>query len=235
MSNTNDTGIGSALNELRPKLKEYKDHLQALQNGESFIPVLNGKNAGKKSKKDEGETRGKKRKNTREGGRGSPKRRRGYSSDDDDDDFIVDDDDELMFSDEDEDRASETGKGSDEDDSDRSDDDEDNDKESSDEEEEVTEESLKEKIEAAENDLKEGRVQLSEQRRLRKEAMDALATIKKRQVKAQREKNAFCSLKRSEASFLRCEGRPLITDGTFTVLSRRLEGRLPCRSQGLRW
>ena len=54
------------------------------------------------------------------------------------------------------------------------------------------------KIEATKTLLKDNRVTLSELRQLRKDAADMLATLKKKEGKAQRDKNAFCSLKRSE-------------------------------------
>ena len=66
------------------------------------------------------------------------------------------------------------------------------------EEEEVTVESLKAKIEDVKQAIKDGREQLNVFRQQRKDAVDALATLKKRQNEAQRKKNAFCSLKRSE-------------------------------------
>lgn len=169
-----------------------------MEHGEEFVPVLTAKRKPK-----EAETqRGKKRKNTREGGRGSPKRRKNDDSGDEDDDDFIDDDEEMTFSDEDEDSDKGSEKGSDDEDEENNEDDgsENENEDEDEEEEEVTEETLKAKILEADTGIKEGRIALSEQRRLRKEAMDALATIKKRQTKAQRAKNAFCSLKRSEVS-----------------------------------
>lgn len=60
--------------------------------------------------------------------------------------------------------------------------------------EEVTEASLEAKLEEAKAVIKVGREQLSEFRRQKKEATDALSSLKKKEVKTQREKNAFCSL-----------------------------------------
>ena len=70
------------------------------------------------------------------------------------------------------------------------------------EEEEVTPEILRTKIEEVKQAIKDGRVQLSAFRQQRKDAVDMLATLKKKQNEAQRRKNAFCSLKRSEVCSL---------------------------------
>lgn len=126
---------------------------------------------------------------------------------DDEDDFMVDD--ELTFSDSDEDdaksNAGSSSSGSDSGSESGSDDEKDAEEDGDGEmEEEVTVESLKAKIEELKQAIKDGRVQLSEFRKQRKEASDMLATLKKRQNKAQREKNAFCSLKRSEVRPDRC-------------------------------
>ncbi|THG94658.1 hypothetical protein EW026_g6853 [Hermanssonia centrifuga] len=177
--------IDQGLKQLREFLAEYQDHLKAMENGETFVPKLTAKTKAGKNAEDSG-SRGKKRKNSRG---------------DEDDDFLVDDDDDLDFSGSESDKNSgdesdgdKSESGSNKDSGDEEDDEEDQ------EAEEATEESLKEKIEEAKNGIKEFRVHLSEARKLRKEAMDALAGLKKRQNKAQREKNAFCSLKRSEFS-----------------------------------
>lgn len=86
-------------------------------------------------------------------------------------------------------------KGSDDDASDKSgsEDEEDEDTEMA-EQEEVTEESLGAKLDEAKAVIKVGREQLSEFRKQKKEATDALSSLKKKESKAQREKNAFCSL-----------------------------------------
>lgn len=89
-------------------------------------------------------------------------------------------------------------KGSDDDASDKSgsEDEEDEDTEMA-EQEEVTEESLGAKLDEAKAVIKVGREQLSEFRKQKKEATDALSSLKKKESKAQREKNAFCSLSTS--------------------------------------
>lgn len=223
--------IDKSLKQLRPILQEYKNHLRALENGESFTPTLTAK----ASKDSDDDKPGKKRKRGDGDEKKSSKRRRTSDSDnEDDDDFIADDDEELVFTDEEdgsekgsdeevEDDLQKSSNGSDEEE-----------EESAAEEEEVTEESLKANIKEAEDGIKEGRVALSEQRRLRKEAVDALAGIKKRQVAAQRQKNAFCSLRRSEVS--RRFNRRFTKQLTVClVLPRRFEGRLPRWPQGSRW
>ena len=188
--------IDKMLKSLRPLLQEYKDHLKALQSGESFTPQLTAKNSKKRARSSTPDSNpdsstGKKRKRRSDKERSS-KRRKSSDMDDDDDDFIVDDDEELEFS---EDDDGKTDSGSEED--------PDSETQSGDEneqviDEDVTEESLQKKIEETDEGIKEGRIQLSEQRRLRKEATDSLAALKKTQDGLQREKNAFCSLKRSE-------------------------------------
>lgn len=72
---------------------------------------------------------------------------------------------------------------------------------SDDEQEDVTEDSLKEKITEGKAAIKAGRERLSEVRKEKKEAIDYLSTLKKNIGRAQKEKNAFCSLKRSEVKY----------------------------------
>ncbi|CCM01707.1 uncharacterized protein FIBRA_03772 [Fibroporia radiculosa] len=195
------------LKEMREYLEEYEAHLKALENGKSFEPRMTANTANNK-KSNSQTASGKKRKTTRDGKQGPSKKRRGSDEDDssmavdDDDDFM--DDDELEFSD----------SNSDNDSSDSSDNNDSHSKseanfdsddnygedDETEEAEEVTIDSLKAKIEEAKDAIKVGRVQLSEYRKERKEAADMLATLKKRQLKIQLEKNAFCSLKRSEFS-----------------------------------
>lgn len=207
--------IDGTLKEIRPMLQEHKDHLKALRDGESFTPELTAKKSKGKKKRarsstpdsDSSSPAGKKRKRS-SGKEPSSKRRRSDPMDEDDDDFIVDDDEELDFDDDEDSEDKKSHKGSDDDDDDGDDDDDNKDQSDSETEggededdqmeEGVTEESLQKKIEETDTAIKEGRVQLSEQRRLRKEAMDQLAALKKKQDILQREKNAFCSLKRSE-------------------------------------
>ncbi len=189
------------LKQLRPQLAEYEEHLKALRNGETFVPKLTAKKKnqatsdddieGSDSDSDKDESpRGKKRKSNSSRAKASKRRKSGG-----DDDFIDDDEDEeLVFSDSESEHGRSSGPGSDPESSSSEEESEDEDAM----EEDVTEESLQAKIKEVQDNIKQGRIDLSEYRRLRKEASDAIAALKKRQVKAQREKNAFCSLKRSE-------------------------------------
>lgn len=175
---------------------EYEEHLQALKDNKPFTPTLTGKAAKTMV------TKGKKRKNSSGGKKGSPKKHR--SSPDDDED-------ESMESDSNSDSDSDSGSDSDFA-SDKGSDDEQSDDESksgSDSEEndaggndqaEVTEDDLEERIKEAKEAVKSGRNRLSEARKQKKEAVGYLSTLKKHITKAQKEKNAFCSLKRSEFS-----------------------------------
>lgn len=187
------------MQSVREHNSEYEDHLRALEAGEPFTARLTGK-AAKKAQ----DSRGKKRKNTRGGKGGSSKRTR--ISNDDDSDFDMDDIESDVGSDSDSDKDSDDEKDSDEE-KDSDDDDASkhsgSDGEGSDqEEEEVTQESLKAKIDECKAAIKAARERLSEVRKAKKEANDNLSTLKKNIGRAQKEKNAFCSLERSKVSFL---------------------------------
>ncbi|KAG2146754.1 hypothetical protein DEU56DRAFT_786239 [Suillus clintonianus] len=178
--------IDKELKQVRAFLNEYEQHKTALENGETFTPQLTS-TAHKKAK-----SAGKKRKNTGRGKSGSPKRHKGFGDDDDDDfemDDIDDDSSDIHVDDEDE--------GSDEEDEDDSDGEQDTQDEP---EEEATVEVLQAKIGDAKEAIKVGREHLNNARKARKDAVDALSNLKKKEMKAQRDKNAFCSLKRSEFS-----------------------------------
>lgn len=186
-------------------MHEHRAHLEALENGETFVPTrkkklpVNGK---------------KKRKSTGKNKQGPPKRRRTVASD-------SDEEDELMESDEDfSDQIGDSDSDVDSDDDDDDDRDHGNAKSSGDEpdpsefdgeepdsseneDEEITkltENDLKEKIQETKDAIKAGREMLNKARTAKKEAIDALSSVEKGHVKIQREKNAFCSLKRSEVS-----------------------------------
>ncbi|PPR06571.1 hypothetical protein CVT24_001752 [Panaeolus cyanescens] len=183
--------ITGELNEVRSEMKDHQAHLEALEDGVPFVSTI------KKTKK---ESKGKKRKNTR-GGKKSPKRRRSVpnSSDvEDDDDFIDDDDDSEVDSEQSDnsDSDSDDGDSSKKSGSDDSDSEKENDEEP--EVEEITEDILKEKIKKCKDSIKTIRGQLDVVRNEKKTAADALAVAEKQMAKAQREKNAFCALKRSE-------------------------------------
>lgn len=171
-------------------MHEHQAHLEALENGETFVPTL---------KKNKLPVSGKKRKSTGKMKQGPTKRRRSVASE-------ADEEDELMESDEDfsdysgdsdsdmdgvDNRDRENAKSSGE---------EPDSSEDEDEEEitNLTESDLKEKIQEAKDAIKAGREMLKDAQIAKREAADALSSVEKGQVKTQREKNAFCSLKRSE-------------------------------------
>ncbi|KAJ7095314.1 hypothetical protein B0H15DRAFT_881283 [Mycena belliarum] len=189
---------------------EYEQHLQALKDHEPFVPRLT---ATKSSKPSGTKPKTKKRKNTRGGKRGSPKKRRSESvaSDEDGDDKMGSDEEEEEESGSDTDSDSESesnhsdesDKDSDEENSTASgDSDRDSDIESVDEEpqEDVTEDILKIKITEIKALIAGARQRQSDIKKEKKEVSDHLDTLKKRAIYAQKEKNAFCSLKRSEYS-----------------------------------
>ena len=146
-----------------------------MQAGEPFTPTLK-------------ESTGKKRKNKRGGEKGPRKRQRTVADEDDDDDI---DDSESSESD-----ASDSDSDSDDETSNKTG----SDNEGGDEDEDITEESLKEKIQGCKDSIKANRERHNEARVRKKEASDALSSLEKMNVKMQKEKNAFCSLKRSEVS-----------------------------------
>ncbi|KAJ7179922.1 hypothetical protein C8R43DRAFT_870220 [Mycena crocata] len=201
--------LDKELKGIRAVHLEHKAHLKALEDGEPFVPQLTAKKSASKPKK--AAVKSKKRKNNREGKKGSPKRRRSgsFASDDDEDDKMASSDEEDVSSSSDSD--DESGRDSDDDedkdsdnddekDSDDSDDAKDSDIESIDgaEEEEITQESVKQDIADTKKLLEDARARLNDARKGKKEAIDQLATLKKKVTAAQKEKNAYCSLKRSE-------------------------------------
>jgi E3 ubiquitin-protein ligase DOA10 len=170
------TAIKEELQGIREQHKNHEAHLEALENGEPFTPTVTKP------------TNSKKRKNNRGGKKGSQKRRRSLS--DDEDDFMDDEDSESEESESESDSDSESDAASDESDVESGGQDESM--------EPVTEESLKEKIKECKEAVKAARERNNEARLRKKEASDALSSLEKTLVKVQREKNAFCSLKRSE-------------------------------------
>ncbi|KAG5716551.1 GTPase SLIP-GC [Termitomyces sp. T112] len=193
------------LEELREVLAEYEEHFDALKNGKPFTSRLTKNSKVNKSTRKKAPTLGssKKRKNTRGGKPGSSKR---FRSSDIDDNESMD-----SHSDSDIDGYSDFG-DSDRDSEDRADFDRESIKsiaesdlggdegEDEDNDEEVTQESLKKKIKEIKDSMKSARERHSKARKLKKNADDTLATLKKNIAETQREKNAFCSLKRSEFS-----------------------------------
>ncbi|OAX43900.1 hypothetical protein K503DRAFT_846915 [Rhizopogon vinicolor AM-OR11-026] len=199
------TTIDKQLKQVRASLSEYEQHKTALENGETFTPRLTAEAHQKQSA-------GKKRKNTCKDKSRSPKRHKSsnFGDNSDDDDFEVEADLYDHSSDDmdvdEEYKESDNGQGSDEEGQEQEEQEEGEgeqdarDDSSDDEPEEVTVEALQAKIDDAKEAIKVGREQLSGARKARKDAMDALSNLKKRETKAQRDKNAFCSLKRSEFS-----------------------------------
>ena len=156
---------------------------------------------------------------------------------DEEDDFMVED--ELNFSDSDDDM---NGSGGDDDGSSSSSDsdsdsdaDKDKDEDAMDDDEEVTPESLKMRIEEVKQAIKDGRAQLNTFKQERKDAIDMLASLKKRQNDAQRRKNAFCSLKRSEVCYYRTTTLAYSLTLLLPVLERCPQGGFPHRSKRPRW
>ncbi|KAF8974240.1 hypothetical protein BDZ97DRAFT_1945601 [Flammula alnicola] len=180
-------GIEVELKQTREQLREDEAHLDALENGETFVPTLKKKKAAPKSKK---------RKNSFGGRKGSSKRRRSVA-DGEDDDFIEDDSDSNSSSDNESDEESEDenkSKAGDDSEAESGGDEDDDDDMT------LTEEDLKERIKEAKDTMKAIREQLNAARVSKKEAADALSSFEKSAAKVQKEKNAFCSLKRSEFS-----------------------------------
>ncbi|KAK0468295.1 uncharacterized protein EV420DRAFT_1473993 [Desarmillaria tabescens] len=178
--------VEATIKNLRQYAGEYEKHLKAIKNGEIFVPRLTSKQK---------VASGKKRKNVRGGKKGSPKRRRSV------DDEGSSSDSDNSESDESSDTDSDSGSDSDSDLN--SDDDSDNDASNSEDADELqdqeTEESLKAKIKETKASIKEARTVKSDLQKEKKAANDELATLKKTLAKLQKEKNAFCSLKRSES------------------------------------
>ncbi|KAH9943050.1 uncharacterized protein BXZ73DRAFT_40115 [Epithele typhae] len=228
--------VQAQLAHSRELLKEYQDHLKALENGEPFEPKLTSKKALTKasSSKTSAESdsdsdtdsgsdseaasgsdldspTGKKRKNKRgDKAKVHPAKKRKANKtkkdkhrprassamdvdEDDEDDFMVED--ELVFSDSD----ANSGEDNSDDDSSSSSSDSESEKgeDAMDAEDEVTPESVKARIAEVKQAITDGRAQLNIFRQQRKDAVDTLASAKKRQIDAQRRKNGFCSLKRS--------------------------------------
>ncbi|KAG5641399.1 hypothetical protein DXG03_005335 [Asterophora parasitica] len=201
--------IEKELKLFREYAREYKAHLEALQDGETFTPRLTAKKA---TTKKAPAAKSKKRKNSRGGKKGSSKRRRHSLGSDDDDDDYDESASESDASESEADSNNDSDFGSNKDSEDEKDSDDESKKsgsgsesgskgdDSEAEEFDVTEESLKEKIKATKESIKEGRERLNEARKQKKDAADALVSLKKSIDKVQREKNAFCSLKRSDFS-----------------------------------
>jgi hypothetical protein len=183
---------------------------------------------------------GKKRKNGSSRQKESRKRRKGEDSEDDNDDdestaeSSASDSDVDCVSDSDAEDASQGESHQESSDSDSDEDDEtdtqsDSGSEAQDEgDEEISVDSLKAKISELQEATKVLRDQLSSANATEREATDALATLKQLQVDAQREKNGFCSLKRSEVRTISLIVSQLKTH-VHPVLARNFEARLQDR------
>ncbi|KAJ7700013.1 hypothetical protein B0H17DRAFT_274436 [Mycena rosella] len=210
----NKAATDRSLKSLETELKrhrafksEYEEHLQALKDGQPFVPRLTATKSSKPAA-----TKNKKRKNTRGGKRGSPKRRRSspFDSDEKEDDEMDDEDDDdesrSSHSDSNSDSESENDSDAEEKNSDSGDEQESSDRDSDVEsvhdeaEEEVTEETVELKITEMKALISSTLQRRADARKEKKAANDYLDTLKKKVTSAQKEKNAFCSLKRSEFS-----------------------------------
>ncbi|KIK36397.1 hypothetical protein CY34DRAFT_26339 [Suillus luteus UH-Slu-Lm8-n1] len=183
--------IEKQLADVRAFLAECEQHKAALENGETFGPKLTLMAYKKVQSVDDC----KKRKNARRGKSGTPKRHK-TEDDDDDDDIEMDDIDDDLSDDymDDRDGGSDQGDEEEEDDSHGEGDTQDE------PEEEVTVEVLQKKIGEADEAIKVGNEQLNNASKARNDAGDALNNLQKKVTNAQRDKNALCSLKRSEFS-----------------------------------
>ena len=192
--------IDAQLKEIRAYSKEYNAHLDALKNGETFKPTLTGK-AANKSKKANGKKR--KRSGSGSGKKGTSKKRKSDTFEDEDDDMLGSEDDDMDDVESDLNSDDDSDSDKDEEESDDNNDDDSNagsgsENDGSDPEDEETEETLKKKIADAAAAIKLGRQRLNEIRQEKKNAIDFLAGLMKKQTKVQIEKNSFCSLKRSQ-------------------------------------
>ncbi|KAF8310147.1 hypothetical protein DL93DRAFT_2062306 [Clavulina sp. PMI_390] len=218
--------LANALRDTRAHIREYKDHIEALENGEPFTPIVTGpngaKNAKKKAKgKGKSKTSGKKRKSANDGRKSSKRRRTSDDGDadeddlaaelaedsdadfDDDDiseadsldDFIVDDSEDDDFGDK-SDKEDAQSDGS----SNAGNSDAEHDEDMDEPQSEVTVEDLKEKLKESREALKAGTDLKKDESEKRKEAINIITTLKKERAKLQRQKNGFCSLRRSEFS-----------------------------------
>ncbi|KAJ2931653.1 hypothetical protein H1R20_g5445, partial [Candolleomyces eurysporus] len=183
------------LKDLRDRHEDHKEHLEALRNGETYVSKF--------ADKPSTSSPSNKRKNKRKGKQGSPKRRKSVASDDDaedDDDISIASDPESESDAEDESDSDSDSEAEDSDEEDVSGSDDSASEVANDLVEEESEESLEAKLESLKEAIKSSRQKLKEVRNEKKEASDRASVLAKQLAKAQKEKNAFCSLKRSEFS-----------------------------------
>ncbi|KAH8118439.1 hypothetical protein DFH11DRAFT_1849817 [Phellopilus nigrolimitatus] len=190
--------VTEEMRAIRAKITEHQEHLNALEEGVPFTSNHSEKDGEKKN--------GKKRKSTHSGRGGSSKRKKNDFDSEEEAECALDpdaDDDEMDlddFIDNDSIKSSGSNEEGDRNDSDKSDSDDSDNADSEAEEAPVTIDDVKTKIAEGKAGIKSARERLSEARKQRKEAVDMLSTLEKKKTKAQRDKNAFCSLKRSEFS-----------------------------------
>jgi len=170
--------LGQELEFIRNNVNVHEEHLEALENNQVFVPHLTGKNGAKASKK---------RKRNDMDKVGSSKRRKVTTDSNDDTNDFSDDSSEL---------SKITGS--------ESEDESDHESDSEKEAEEIitlTEDVLKAKIKEGKAKIKETRSELTDAREKKKDASDSITRLKKSLAKIQRDKNAFCSLERSEVRY----------------------------------
>lgn len=196
-----DQDIIDELRVIRKDISEHQEHIKALEEGVSFEPKFPS-----------GERKSRKRKSSGGNKKGSPKRRR---TDEDSlaeeelDEMLLDPDADIDEDDFIDDRSSVSEKSGGDSDSDSSrkssdedsDDDQDDDDDDTEEvEKHLTIDDVKAKLTAKKEELTTARGRLNEARKSRKDAIDMISGLEKTKAKTQREKNGYCSLKRSEVS-----------------------------------
>ncbi|KAL6302427.1 hypothetical protein BKA93DRAFT_737025 [Sparassis latifolia] len=194
---TTTKGINTHQNQACACLAELHEHLRALKEGRIFVPVLTSTTMVKTSS----ETL-MKRKNTRGEKKDTRKKRRTDRDEPrEDDPLVIDENEDVLTS-------------SDADSDEQSNDDNDSShtsgyelgshsriqKDENEKLDEVTVEMLQAKIQDMEDAIQQEQRRLLESYKQEKEIGEELANIKEKQLKAQRQKNAFCSLKRSKFS-----------------------------------
>ncbi|RXW25223.1 hypothetical protein EST38_g555 [Candolleomyces aberdarensis] len=176
------------LKDLRDRHEDHKEHLEALRNGETYVSKFADKPSTSSASN--------KRKNKRKGKQGSPKRRKSVGSDDE----ISSASDAESDSDAEDESDSDSDSEAEDSDEDVSGSDDSASEVANDLVEEESEESLEAKLESLKEAIKSSRQKLKEVRNEKKEASDRASVLAKQLAKVQKEKNAFCSLKRSEFS-----------------------------------
>jgi hypothetical protein len=187
--------LEAGLKDERATLKNNEAHVQALKKGDRYKPQSKSNTA----------KVGSKRKRSGSDGKSFKQQKTDESSDEE-----VDSDDDADYQDEgdveditmvDESDADDQSDGHSEraNSSDAANSDEESDEDES-EPEELTIDDLQDRIAESKEAIKFAREQLTEERQKRKEVSDAITKAKRDEAMAQKDKNAFCSLKRSAYS-----------------------------------